>query len=99
MAPSSRFKDGPRASGLSNTSLEVALWLTTTYLLEEREQLIYSLQSLVADVGGTLGLFLGFSLMWGWDLLVALCTFITLKLQMIQCYVLSAPLVIRMKKK
>ena len=44
LTPSSRFKGGPRASGLGNSSLEVILWLPTTYLLEEREQLIYSLQ-------------------------------------------------------
>ena len=33
----------------------------------EREQIIYGLQSFVADVGGTLGLFLGFSFLGFWD--------------------------------
>ena len=49
--------------------------------------MIYSLQSLVADIGGTLGLFLGFSLMWGWDVVVGLSTAgtaIKLKLKIIK---------------
>ena len=33
----------------------------------EKEQLIYSLPSLVAEFGGTLGLFLGFSFLTLWD--------------------------------
>ena len=33
----------------------------------EKEQLIYPLTSLVAEFGGTLGLFLGFSFMAIWD--------------------------------
>ena len=33
----------------------------------EKEQLIYPLTSLVAEFGGTLGLFLGFSFMTVWD--------------------------------
>jgi hypothetical protein len=33
----------------------------------ETEQLIYPLSSLVAEFGGTLGLFLGFSFMALWD--------------------------------
>lgn len=33
----------------------------------EKEQLIYPLTSLVAEFGGTLGLFLGFSFLTLWD--------------------------------
>ena len=33
----------------------------------EKEELIYPLQSLVAEFGGTLRLFLGFSFMTVWD--------------------------------
>ena len=33
----------------------------------ETEEFIFPLTSLVAEVGGTLGLFLGFSFMWLWD--------------------------------
>ena len=38
----------------------------------EKEQLIYPLTSLVAEFGGTLGLFLGFSFMTVWDTLLFL---------------------------
>ena len=38
----------------------------------ETEQLIYPWQSLVAEFGGSLGLFLGFSLMTIWDFVTAL---------------------------
>ena len=37
----------------------------------EKEELIYPLQSLVAEVGGALGLFLGFSFIAIWDSLVS----------------------------
>ena len=40
---------------------------TSPYLLIEQEKLVYSLESLVAEFGGTLGLFLGFSFMNLWD--------------------------------
>ena len=45
----------------------VVLWNTSPYMLVERESLLYSLESLVAEFGGTLGLFLGFSFMALWD--------------------------------
>ena len=37
------------------------------YMTVETEEFIFPLTSLVAEVGGTLGLFLGFSFMWFWD--------------------------------
>ena len=37
------------------------------YVLVETESLLYSIESLVAEFGGTLGLFLGFSFMALWD--------------------------------
>ena len=43
------------------------LWLSTPYMLLETEQYLYPFKSLVADVGGTLGLFLGFSIMSLWE--------------------------------
>ena len=41
---------------------------TSPYLLVETEALVYTVESLVAEFGGTLGLFLGFSFMNFWDL-------------------------------
>ena len=46
---------------------QLLVWNTSPYLLIEQEKLVYSLESLVAEFGGTLGLFLGFSFMNLWD--------------------------------
>ena len=43
------------------------LWNNSPYILVEWEDLVYPLASLVAEFGGTLGLFLGFSFMAVWD--------------------------------
>ena len=43
------------------------LWNMSPYMLVETESLLYSIESLVAEFGGTLGLFLGFSFMALWD--------------------------------
>ena len=37
------------------------------YMLVEKESLLYPIEYLVAEFGGTLGLFLGFSFMALWD--------------------------------
>ena len=46
---------------------QLLVWNTSPYLLIEQEKLVYSLESLVAEFGGTLGLFLGFSFINLWD--------------------------------
>ena len=51
----------------------------------EREELIYPLSSLVAEFGGTLGLFLGFSFMTLWDH-IQLLGYVTMALQMSKAY-------------
>ena len=38
-------------------------------LVVEKESLLYNFESLVAEFGGTLGLFIGFSFMAFWDCL------------------------------
>ena len=43
------------------------LWNTSPFTLVETEELLYGFSSFVAEVGGTLGLFLGFSFMAIWD--------------------------------
>ena len=45
----------------------VSLWPISSYTRIEKEELIYPFSSLVAEFGGTLGLFLGFSFMTLWD--------------------------------
>ena len=44
-----------------------SLWAVSNSTLLESEQLIYPLTSLVAEFGGLLGLFFGFSFMTIWD--------------------------------
>ena len=55
------------AFGADGKHLIVELWMTTTEVTVETEVLLYTWTHLVADVGGTLGLFLGFSFMTLWD--------------------------------
>ena len=43
------------------------IWYVSTEITTEKVTLVYPLTSLVADFGGTLGLFLGFSFMMLWD--------------------------------
>ena len=43
------------------------LWNTSPLTLVETEELLYGLSSFIAELGGTLGLFLGFSFMAIWD--------------------------------
>ena len=40
---------------------------TSPFMVVEREELLYTLESLVAEFGGTLSLFLGLSFMTLWD--------------------------------
>ena len=46
---------------------QLILWNTSPSLLVEKEMLVYTVETLVAEFGGTLGLFLGFSFMNLWD--------------------------------
>ena len=46
---------------------QLVVWNTSPYMLIETEKLVYTLESLVAEFGDTLGLFLGFSFMNLWD--------------------------------
>ena len=54
-------------------------------LIVEKEELIFPLSSLVAEFGGTLGLFLGFSFMTLWDQ-VQLLGYVTFAFRMFKVY-------------
>ena len=50
-----------------NCSCLLQLWPASDNTFVEREELIYPIASLVAEVGGTFSLFLGFSFITIWD--------------------------------
>ena len=54
-------------------------------LIVEKEELIFPLSSLVAEFGGTLGLFLGFSFMTLWDH-IQLLGYVTFAFRMFKAY-------------
>ena len=43
------------------SSGDVLLWYASTDLVKEEEELIFPFESMVSELGGALGLFLGFS--------------------------------------
>ena len=47
--------------------ISVCLWPVSQYTQVEEEVLVYPFQSFLAEFGGALGLFLGFSFMTIWD--------------------------------
>ena len=53
---------------MSHMWSSLSVWNTSPYMLIKQEKLVYTVESLVAEFGGTLGLFLGFSFMNLWDL-------------------------------
>ena len=53
---------------MSHMWSSLSVWNTSPYMLIKQEKLMYTVESLVAEFGGTLGLFLGFSFMNLWDL-------------------------------
>ena len=57
----------------------VIIWNTSPFVLVETEELLYGLSSFIAEVGGTLGLFLGFSFMAIWDIVEEITSFLSKK--------------------
>ena len=47
--------------------IQFGLWSVTNFTKIEKEVLLYPFTSLLAEFGGSLGLFLGFSIMTIWD--------------------------------
>ena len=56
----------PKDMSFFNTSL-VSLVLASATVTKKTEVLMYPLESLVAEFGGAMGMFLGFSFMMFWD--------------------------------
>ena len=50
-----------------NNTLTFTLWSINNNIRVETVKLVYPWTSLVAEIGGTLGLFVGFSFMMVWD--------------------------------
>ena len=64
------FVKGKERVGLKFEDFAFSLWAVSKKTTIKTEQLIYPITSLVADFGGTLGLFLGFSFITLWDSLL-----------------------------
>ena len=64
------FVKGKERVGLKLEHFAFSLWAVSKKTTIKTEQLIYPITSLVADFGGTLGLFLGFSFITLWDSLL-----------------------------
>ena len=60
---------------LKSERFTFSLWAVSRETTVKTEQLIYPLSALVAEFGGTLGLFLGFSFITLWDKIVLIQTF------------------------
>ena len=56
-----------KRTAFKSDSFTFSLWAVSKSTEVKTEELIYPLSSLVAEFGGTLGLFLGFSFMTLWD--------------------------------
>ena len=54
-------------AGLPEGQIQYGLWAVTKFTRIEQEILLYPFTSLLAEFGGALGLFLGFSIMTIWD--------------------------------
>ena len=61
-----------RRSTFKSEEFALSLWAVSNSTQVEKEELIYPLSSLVAEFGGTLGLFLGISFMTLWDQILLL---------------------------
>ena len=69
-----RFVGGKLKSPFQSDHFTISLASVSVYTDHEKEQLIYPPASLIAEFGGTLGLFLGFSFMTLWDEMGRLCS-------------------------
>ena len=62
-------------------SLELVVAYAGNSIEVQREEEVYSLLSLVADVGGVLGLFIGFNFIMLWDWMISVMILASPKVQ------------------
>ena len=62
-------------------SLELVIAYAGNSIEVQREEEVYSLLSLVADVGGVLGLFIGFNFIMLWDWMISVMILASPKVQ------------------
>ena len=62
-------------------SLELVIAYAGNSIEVQREEEVYSLLSLVADVGGVLGLFIGFNFIMLWDWMISVMILTSPKVQ------------------
>ncbi|KAK7067251.1 hypothetical protein SK128_020016 [Halocaridina rubra] len=63
-------------TGFYHSNWKVGLAATTTNVKKEVELAVYPLSQLFSDIGGSLGLFLGISLLYFWDASIQICQFL-----------------------
>ena len=54
-------------------SVGLTFGFSSTFLRIKEDKWLYPIESFIAEVGGSLGLFLGFSFLGIWDMLTATC--------------------------
>ena len=73
------MRENPIASPEGNTELDLGYASATIEVLKEEEA--FSFLALVADVGGVLGLFIGFNFLMVWEEIFRACTSLHLKIK------------------
>ena len=70
MPESPIFSPEPNSKGLNDNKSSFMPYFSSKSIKVLREEKAYSIGSLVADVGGVLGLFIGFNFLMFWDWIV-----------------------------
>ena len=75
----SQFQDVKQAKHQNVSQSRLSVILSSSEVTIRKENLVYPLPSFVSEVGGALGLFLGFSFLSVWDLIQSLLSIIYTK--------------------
>ena len=66
----------PDIDNHNDTTTKVGISFTSDRILVRKEELAFPFDSLVADCGGILGLFLGFNFLMIWEWILNFCNFL-----------------------